>query len=115
MAAYTCSCFDMGADVQGMDEVIDVLKEKYPNRYPAAGMVEGYLEFSVAKAVLEYADPGRDPVRLRCARLEALMRTGARDEAFAACRKAIDRIKETVPIWKKEVATDGEYWVDEHP
>lgn len=45
----------LGADVQGMDEVIDVLKEKYPNRYPAAGMVEGYLEFSVAKAVLEYA------------------------------------------------------------
>jgi ABC-type branched-subunit amino acid transport system substrate-binding protein len=45
----------LGADVQGMDEVVEVLKEKYPNRYPAAGMVEGYLEFSVAKRVLDYA------------------------------------------------------------
>jgi len=45
----------LGADVQGMDAVVDVLKEKYPNRYPAAGMVEGYLEFSVTKRVLEYA------------------------------------------------------------
>ncbi|MDH3260815.1 MAG: ABC transporter substrate-binding protein [Acidimicrobiia bacterium] len=45
----------LGADVQGMAEVLEVLKEKYPNRYPAAGMVEGYLEFSVTKRVLEYA------------------------------------------------------------
>ena len=45
----------LGADVQGMDEVVEVLREKYPNRYPAAGMVEGYLEFSVAKRVLDYA------------------------------------------------------------
>jgi ABC-type branched-subunit amino acid transport system substrate-binding protein len=45
----------LGADVQGMDAVVEVLKEKYPNRYPAAGMVEGYLEFEVARRVLEYA------------------------------------------------------------
>ncbi len=30
-----------------------------------------------------------------------------RDEAFALCRAAIDRIKETVPIWKKEWCADG--------
>lgn len=34
-----------------------------------------------------------------------------RAEAFAACRMAIDRIKETVPIWKKERGPDGEEWV----
>lgn len=45
----------LGADVEGMDAVLDVLKAKYPNRYPAAGMVEGYLEFEVARRVLEYA------------------------------------------------------------
>lgn len=38
-----------------------------------------------------------------------------RAEAFEACRFAIDTLKQTVPIWKKEVATDGEYWVDDHP
>jgi molybdopterin synthase catalytic subunit len=34
-----------------------------------------------------------------------------RAEAFAACRMTIDRIKQTVPIWKKERGPDGEEWV----
>ena len=34
-----------------------------------------------------------------------------RGDAFAACRTLIDRIKETVPIWKKERGPDGEEWV----
>jgi molybdopterin synthase catalytic subunit len=32
--------------------------------------------------------------------------------AFEACRFAIDRLKQTVPIWKKEVFEDGEEWVE---
>ena len=38
-----------------------------------------------------------------------------RGESFAACRFAIDTLKQTVPIWKKEFAADGEYWVDDRP
>ncbi len=38
-----------------------------------------------------------------------------RAEAFEACRYAIDRIKEVVPIWKKEVWEDGEAWLEGHP
>jgi molybdopterin synthase catalytic subunit len=34
-----------------------------------------------------------------------------RAEAFTACRAIIDRIKKTVPIWKKERGPDGEEWV----
>lgn len=34
-----------------------------------------------------------------------------RAEAFAACRMMIDKIKETVPIWKKERGPDGEEWI----
>jgi molybdopterin synthase catalytic subunit len=34
-----------------------------------------------------------------------------RAESFAACRAMIDRIKETVPIWKKERGPGGEEWV----
>jgi molybdopterin synthase catalytic subunit len=34
-----------------------------------------------------------------------------RAEAFAACRAMIDRLKDRVPIWKKEVGVDGETWV----
>ena len=32
-------------------------------------------------------------------------------DAFNACHKAVDRIKEVVPIWKKEVYQDGSRWV----
>ena len=36
-----------------------------------------------------------------------------RAEAFAACREAIDRLKRSVPIWKKEFYADGTMeWVD---
>jgi len=35
-----------------------------------------------------------------------------RAEAFAGCLYAIDRLKEIVPIWKKEVFEDGEEWVE---
>jgi MoaE-MoaD fusion protein len=34
-----------------------------------------------------------------------------RAEAFDACRFAIDRVKEIVPIWKKEYFEGGELWV----
>ncbi|HKY39645.1 MAG TPA: molybdenum cofactor biosynthesis protein MoaE [Polyangiaceae bacterium] len=34
-----------------------------------------------------------------------------RGEAFQACRALIDRIKQRVPIWKREHGPDGPYWV----
>jgi molybdopterin synthase catalytic subunit len=34
-----------------------------------------------------------------------------RKDAFSACEFAIDELKKIVPIWKKEVTLDKEYWV----
>ena len=34
-----------------------------------------------------------------------------RADAFEACHFAIDRLKETVPIWKREIFEDGAVWV----
>ena len=34
-----------------------------------------------------------------------------RKEAFLACHEAVDRLKEIVPIWKKEVFEEGSRWV----
>jgi molybdopterin synthase catalytic subunit/molybdopterin converting factor small subunit len=34
-----------------------------------------------------------------------------RGEALAACREAIDTLKGTVPLWKKEVYEGGEEWI----
>jgi molybdopterin synthase catalytic subunit len=51
--------------------------------------------------------------RLEVGETSLVIAVGAphRDEAFAACRYAVERIKENVPIWKKEVFDDGEVWV----
>ena len=38
-----------------------------------------------------------------------------RAEAFAACRAAIEALKQDVPIWKREVAVDGTTWVVQGP
>jgi molybdopterin converting factor subunit 1 len=34
-----------------------------------------------------------------------------RAEAFTACRAMIDRLKDRVPIWKKEISVDGAEWI----
>jgi molybdopterin synthase catalytic subunit len=34
-----------------------------------------------------------------------------RAEAFTACRAMIDRLKDRVPIWKKEISDDGTEWI----
>lgn len=38
-----------------------------------------------------------------------------RKATFEACQYAIDTLKKTVPIWKKEIFEDGEVWVAAHP
>ncbi|HEY8679085.1 MAG TPA: molybdenum cofactor biosynthesis protein MoaE [Candidatus Dormibacteraeota bacterium] len=38
-----------------------------------------------------------------------------RGDAFDACRWVIDELKRTVPIWKKEIYTEGEAWIDDRP
>lgn len=37
-----------------------------------------------------------------------------RKECFDACHWAVDRIKEVVPVWKKEFGPDGSFWVEGH-
>ena len=34
-----------------------------------------------------------------------------RREAFQACQYVVDRIKQVVPIWKKEYFEGGEVWI----
>lgn len=41
--------------------------------------------------------------------------TPHRAASFEACRFVIDTLKQTVPIWKKEIFEDGEVWVAAHP
>jgi molybdopterin synthase catalytic subunit len=54
--------------------------------------------------------------RLEVGEIAVVVAAGAphRGDAFAAARYTIDTLKEQVPIWKKEVTADGEYWVEDH-
>jgi molybdopterin synthase catalytic subunit len=86
-----------------------------------AGMAEREMEKIVEQAAERW--PGvRVAIAHRAGTLEigdiavAIVAAAAhRGDAFEACRFAIDTLKETVPIWKKEFAADGEYWVDDRP
>jgi molybdopterin synthase catalytic subunit len=51
------------------------------------------------------------PVQITEASVVIAVSSGHRDAAFAACRFAIEEIKQTVPIWKKEVFEGGEVWI----
>jgi molybdopterin synthase catalytic subunit len=51
------------------------------------------------------------PVQIGEASVIIAVSSAHRDAAFAATRFAIEEIKKTVPIWKKEVFEGGEVWI----
>ena len=51
------------------------------------------------------------PVQIGEASVVIAVSSAHRDAAFAACRFAIEELKKTVPIWKKEVFEGGEVWI----
>ncbi|MFQ5601926.1 MAG: molybdenum cofactor biosynthesis protein MoaE [bacterium] len=63
----------------------------------------------VAKAVLVHRT---GELQLGEVSVAIAVATPHRREAFEACRFAINTLKETVPIWKKEIFADGESWVE---
>lgn len=69
-------------------------------------------KFSIAKIAIHHAEGmleiGDIPVIIAVS-------SAHRNAAFEACQFAIDTLKETVPIWKKEYFEDGEVWVNSHP
>ena len=56
------------------------------------------------------------PVEIGQISLVVAVASPHRKEAFYACHHIVDRVKEIVPIWKKEVFEDGSRWVacDDH-
>jgi molybdopterin synthase catalytic subunit len=78
-----------------MQKISDEAGERWPGTRVAIAHRVGHLEIGDSAVVVVAASPHRG-------------------EAFEACRFAIDTLKVRVPIWKREVATDGAYWVDDH-
>ena len=69
-------------------------------------------KFSIKKIAIHHADG-----MLQIGDIPVIIVVSAphRKAAFEACEFAIDTLKETVPIWKKEHFSDGEVWVNAHP
>jgi molybdopterin synthase catalytic subunit len=51
--------------------------------------------------------------RLRIGEASVVIAVSAphRQQALGACAYAIERLKQIVPVWKKEVSSDGSHWV----
>jgi|SRR5690625_2405391 len=82
-----------------------------------ASMAEKKLA-EIGKEIDEQWDNTRTAIVHRVGRLEIseiavaiAVSTPHRNDAFAASRYAIERIKEIVPIWKKEHWEDGSVWI----
>ena len=76
-----------------MRKIAGEIEEKWPEARVAMAHRTGRLEIGEPSVVVSVSSPHRA-------------------EAIAACKWGIDRLKETVPIWKKEHATDGTYWIE---
>jgi molybdopterin synthase catalytic subunit len=81
--------------VPEMERISEEAARRWPGTRVAIAHRVGHLEVGDLAVVIVAAAPHRA-------------------EAFEACRFAIDTLKQTVPIWKKEIASDGAYWVDDH-
>src|SRR5487761_255174 len=76
-----------------MKKIGDEIAERWPEARVAMAHRTGKLEIGEASVVVSASAPHRA-------------------EAIAACKWGIDRLKESVPIWKKEHAADGTYWIE---
>jgi molybdopterin synthase catalytic subunit len=76
-----------------MAAIAQEVRERWPGARIAMVHRIGRLEIGEASVVISVAMPHRA-------------------QAFEACRYAIDKLKTTVPIWKKEFGEQGEEWVE---
>ncbi|WP_020531335.1 molybdenum cofactor biosynthesis protein MoaE [Flexithrix dorotheae] len=85
-----------GMAVKEMQKIAESAKSKWPVQKIAIYHRKGVLEIGEVAVVIAVSTPHRK-------------------DAFEACQFAIDTLKQTVPIWKKEVFEGGEEWVSAHP
>lgn len=78
--------------VKKMSEIADEVRTRWGIERVAIYHRVGKLEIGDASVCIAVASPHRA-------------------EAFAASQYAIDRLKQIVPIWKKEVWSDGSQWI----
>jgi len=76
-----------------MRAIVDEIAERWPDARVAMAHRTGTLQIGEPSVVVSVSCPHRA-------------------EAIAACKWGIDRLKESVPIWKKEFARSGAVWIE---
>jgi molybdopterin synthase catalytic subunit len=79
-----------------MEKIADIAMKKWPLKNVIIHHRHGLLNIRDAAVIIAVSTPHRK-------------------ESFEACEFIINTLKETVPIWKKEIFFDGEEWVSAHP
>lgn len=88
-------CYEKMALLE-MQKIVEAAKEKWPITASTIVHRIGNLAIGDTAVIIAVATPHRA-------------------DSFAACQYMIDTLKQTVPIWKKEIFEDGEVWVSAHP
>jgi molybdopterin synthase catalytic subunit len=78
---------------RALDRIVDESRERWPAVSLAIHHRVGRLEIGEASVAIAAA-------------------SAHRADAFAACRYAIERIKQIVPIWKHEYFDGGDVWIE---
>jgi molybdopterin synthase catalytic subunit len=79
--------------VRALQQIVDEAKQLWPSARVAAHHRIGRLEIGEASIVIAAA-------------------SAHRGDAFAACRYTIERVKQIVPIWKREHFDGGDVWLE---
>lgn len=66
------------------------------------GIIDVLIHHKIGKI-----EPGEDIVYI-------VVASSHRTQLFPVLSEAIERVKSEVPIWKKEITVDGEFWVHDH-
>ena len=82
--------------IREMEKIAEEATQKWPIRKMAIHHRVGSLKVGETAVIIAVSTPHRKA-------------------SFEACQFAIDTLKLTVPIWKKEIFEDGEVWVAAHP
>ncbi len=79
--------------LKAMERIVAEAREAWPSTRLGLHHRTGRLEIGEASVIIVAASPHRG-------------------DAFAACRYAIERVKQIVPIWKHEYFDGGEVWLE---
>ncbi|PHN04362.1 molybdenum cofactor biosynthesis protein MoaE [Flavilitoribacter nigricans] len=128
LSIQTCVDFVSDDGTGGLVTFIGTVRNQTQGRAVVRLEFEAYVPMAIsemrkiARAAAEKWPVRRISIHHRVGSLEVggiavviAVSTPHRKAAFAACEYAIDTLKETVPIWKKEIFEDGEVWVAAHP